>query len=190
MSVPPPDLYATPLAPGAVPHAQTVLVVTVCAWLTWYVPFPKGIDPVSVLVNCVTIRVPARILVPVIVWPSANVPEVTAVTVKTFVAIDPVTTAAGAPVDRVSTGPDAVIGVEATEAAETVPDESLGDTAYLPTPPENSDEPSAFWLTMVVGVEMPVSVCPGTSLPEATAETVRTELAIVPVSEVGGTLTA
>ena len=127
--MPPPDLYATPLAPGAVPHAQTVLEVTVCAWLTWYVPVrPRIVEGVSALVTCCTIRVPARILAPVIVWPTANVPEVTALTVKTFAVMYPVTTAAGAPVDRVSTGPDAVIAVEATEVVETEPPVSVVDT--------------------------------------------------------------
>jgi hypothetical protein len=58
----------------------------------------------------------------------ANVPEVTAVTVKTLVVIDPVTTDVGAPVDRVSTGPDAVIAVEATEVVETDPPVSVVDT--------------------------------------------------------------
>ena len=85
-------------------------------------PLPPEPEPSAVIL------VFASMLAPVIVWPIAKVPEVTALTVKTFAVIDPVTTAAGAPVDRVSTGPDAVIAEEATEVVETEPPVSVVDT--------------------------------------------------------------
>ena len=72
------SLYCVPVV--------TVVEATVCEALTVYVPIPPDPETIPVMV------VPAVTVDPDSTWPTAIVPDATAVTVSVVAAIDPVTT--------------------------------------------------------------------------------------------------
>ena len=154
----PPLSYTVALAWFAVmvPLANVPVIVvelTVCDADTVYVPVPPFPVPSAVIV------VPAVTLVPDIVCPTRNLPDVTAVTVSVVVAIEPVTTA--------------LLDCPAYSVVEETVCELL--MVYVPVPPV--PVPSAVMYVPAV-TPVPSTVCPTASVPEATALTVSVVVAM------------